>query len=117
MASWCLCNDMTASSSATCQSYLDLHARRMNIYLWIALLILVSRMCIKQVVLFMRPYLRFKDKSEESAGIMTHLFVNYTMISVLIALSVSPFLFGSAVGDIVSSLVQIPALKQNIQNL
>lgn len=92
MASWCLCNDMTASSSATCQSYLDLHARRMNIYLWIALLILVSRMCIKQVVLFMRPYLRFKDKSEESAGIMTHLFVNYTMISVLIALSVNPFL-------------------------
>jgi hypothetical protein len=49
-------------------------------------------MCIKQVVLFMRPYLRFKDKPEESAGIMTHLFVNYTMISVLIALSVSLFL-------------------------
>ena len=88
IASWCLSNSYNSSMVDTCTTYTNLSGSRMNIYLGISIIILLARLLTKIVILHMAKYLRFKDKVELSLGVMFHLFVNYTMISVLVTLSV-----------------------------
>ena len=60
----------------------------MLIYLMISLVMVVTRYTIKRIVVAMKSCLRFKDHAEESAGVFIHLFMNYTIISIVVALSV-----------------------------
>jgi hypothetical protein len=91
LASWCLSNDV--SQTKQCQPYVDLYNSRMSIYFGIAVFIIIARLLIKKIVVGMTKYLRFKNKAEQSSGVLAHLFINYTIVSVLITLCVFPSSF------------------------
>lgn len=89
VASWCIGNHYSASMEATCSPYMDRLTSRAAIYLAIACYMVLSRFLMKFTILSYAKKLRFKDHAEHSHAITMHLFMNYTIVSVVIALSVN----------------------------
>lgn len=59
-------------------------------------------------------YFRFKDHAEKSYTIMMHLFMNYTVVYVVIALSVQTSLFGAAMSQIMANFVSIEPVHSRL---
>lgn len=72
----------------TCKPILDLLSYRTAIYFAIAFCLGLSQYLMKLTILGFEKYLRFKDYAERSQTVMIHLLMNYTVIYVVIALSV-----------------------------
>lgn len=93
LASWCIGNHYSSAMEANCSPFMDQLYSRGGIYLAIACYLVVSRFLMKFTILNFAKRLRFKDHAEFSHGVTMHLFINYTIVSVVIALSVSLCLF------------------------
>ena len=88
VASWCIGNQYSRAMESTCSPFMDQLYSRGGIYLAIACYMVLSRFLMKFTIINFAKKLRFKDNAEYSHGITMHLFINYTIISVVIALSV-----------------------------
>jgi hypothetical protein len=88
IASWCIGNHYSQAMESTCSPFIDQLYSRGGIYLAIACYMVLSRFLMKFTIINFAKRLRFKDHAEYSHGITMHLFINYTIVSVVIALSV-----------------------------
>lgn len=93
LASWCIGNHYSPAMEATCSPFMDQLYSRGGIYLAIACYLVLSRFLMKFTIINFAKKLRFKDHAEFAHGVTMHLFINYTIVSVVIALSVISSLF------------------------
>lgn len=96
---------------------MDQLSSRVGIYLAIACVMVLSRYMMKFTILELADKLRMKDHAEYSHTITMHLFMNYTIVSVVIALSVQTNLFGTAMADALASFLRIEPIHNRLKAL
>lgn len=100
--------------SSTCTPYVNQLSSRAGIYLAISFCLALSQYFMRVTIIKCCKFFRFKDHAEKSHTIMMHLFMNYTVVYVVIALSVQTSLFGAAMSQIMANFISVEPVHSRL---